>query len=180
MTLPYYLNLAPNYDATLLPRLMTERGIMLGGQFRYLTDHSTGTFNFETLPHDNAVADENLQYGAALPQSRWWYQWQDNTSLGENWGAAINLNRVSDNRYFEDFGRGLYSSAISFLPSSAYLSGHGDWWSARVGGDEYQITDPTLADQFEPYRRLPRATFTAEHARPTAPMICVEADGWWP
>ncbi len=164
MTLPYYLNLAPNYDATLLPRLMTERGVMLGGQFRYLTDHSSGTFNFETLPHDDAVADENLQYGAALPHSRWWYQWQDNTSLGENWGAAINLNRVSDSRYFEDFGRGLYSSAISFLPSSAYLSGHGDWWSASVGGDEYQITDPTLADQFEPYRRLPRATFTAEHA----------------
>src|SRR5690606_26471128 len=33
---PYYLNLAPNYDATLIPRLMTKRGVMLGAQFRYL------------------------------------------------------------------------------------------------------------------------------------------------
>ena len=29
-TAPYYLNLAPNYDATLTPRLMTKRGLQLG------------------------------------------------------------------------------------------------------------------------------------------------------
>ena len=28
---PYYLNLAPNYDATITPRLMTKRGIQFGG-----------------------------------------------------------------------------------------------------------------------------------------------------
>ncbi|MEP7096528.1 MAG: LPS assembly protein LptD [Dokdonella sp.] len=164
MTLPYYLNLAPNYDATLLPRLMTDRGAMLGAQFRYLTDSSKGQVNVEYLPNDRNVADETLKYGEALPSSRWWYQWQDATSISPNWAAAINLNRVSDDRYFEDLGRGLYSSAISFLPSSAYLNGHGSWWNASIGGDEYQITDPTLSSQYEPYRRLPRATFTAENA----------------
>ena len=35
-TVPYYLNLAPNYDATLTPRVMTKRGFQLGAQFRYL------------------------------------------------------------------------------------------------------------------------------------------------
>ena len=164
ITLPYYLNLAPNYDATLLPRLMTDRGVMLGGQFRYLTDGSTGTFNFDYIPDDREVDDEARTYGESLPGSRWWYQWQDTTTFTPTWGAGVNLNRVSDDRYFEDFGRGLYSSAISFLPSSAYVNGHGDWWNASIGGDEYQITDPTLAAQYEPYRRLPRATFNAEHA----------------
>ena len=164
LTLPYYLNLAPNYDATLLPRLMTERGGMLGGQFRYLTDSSNGTLNFDYLPNDRKVDDEEREYGTTLPGSRWWYQWLDTTSFGPDWGASVNFNRVSDDRYFEDFGRGLYSSAISFLPSSAYIRGHGEWWNASIGGDAYQITDPTLPDQFEPYRRLPRATFTGEHA----------------
>lgn len=163
-TLPYYFNLAPNYDATLSPRLMTERGVMLGGEFRYLTDISSGSFNFDYLPHDRRVGSEELQYGESLPGSRWWYQWKDTSSFGSNWGASVNINRVSDSRYFEDFGRGLYSSAISFLPSSAYLNGHGDGWTASIGGDQYQITDPTLAEQYEPYRRLPRATFTAERA----------------
>jgi LPS-assembly protein len=164
LTLPYYLNLAPNYDATLLPRVMTDRGLMLGGEFRYLTDSSSGTVNAEFMPHDRGAADEERQYGISLPSQRWWYQWRNTTSLGANWSAGVDINRVSDNRYFEDFGRGLYSSVISFLPSSAYLRGRGSWWNASIGGDEYQITDPTLTSVSEPYRRVPRATFTAEHA----------------
>ena len=42
MSMPYYLNLAPNYDATLTPRFMTRRGLQLNGQFRYLFPDVTG------------------------------------------------------------------------------------------------------------------------------------------
>lgn len=163
VTAPYYLNLAPNYDATLFPRAMSERGFMLGAEFRYLTEGSKGTFNAEYIPHDRGVADENRSYGDDLPDSRWWYKWQDTTAVAPNWSIGVDVNRVSDDRYFEDFGRGLYTTAISFLPSRAYLSGSGAWWNASIGGDANQITDPTLSERFEPYRRLPRATFSAEH-----------------
>ena len=143
---------------------MSERGAMLGGEFRYIAGGNSGTFNFDYLAHDARVGDEERQYNETLPSSRWWYQWKDTSSFGSDWAAAVNINRVSDPRYFEDFGRGLYTSAISFLPSSAYLNGHGDWWTASIGGDQYQITDPTLSEQYAPYRRLPRALFTAEHS----------------
>ena len=163
ISLPYYFNLAPNYDATLIPRLMTERGLMLGGEFRYLLDSSSGVFNFELLPDDRKVSDENAEFDETLPNTRWWYKWTDTTAFSPNLSASVNINRVSDERYFEDFGRGLYISAISFLPSNAYLYGHGDWWNASFGGDVYQITDPTIAEQYEPYHRLPRITFSGEH-----------------
>lgn len=74
LTLPYYLNLAPNYDATIYPRWMSERGFMLGGEFRYLTERSNGTFNFDAITHDNGAADEERKYGESLPNSRWWVQ----------------------------------------------------------------------------------------------------------
>ena len=164
LTLPYYLNLAPNYDATVTPRLMTERGVMLGGEFRYLTDSSSGTFAFDALPHDRRADEESIDVGQKVPDTRWWYQWKNTTVFNANWGANANINRVSDDRYFEDFGRGLYSSAIGFLPSSFYFNGHGSWWSAAIGGDQFQITDPTLPGSSEPYRRLPRLTFTAQRA----------------
>ncbi len=32
--LPYYWNIAPNYDATISPRIMTTRGRQMGGEFR--------------------------------------------------------------------------------------------------------------------------------------------------
>jgi LPS-assembly protein len=162
--LPYYFNLAPNYDATLIPRLMTERGLMIGGEFRYLTEVGTGAFDFQILPNDRKVPDEEALYDETLPDTRWWYKWTDVTGLSPDWSASVNINRVSDERYLEDFGRSLYATAISFLPSSAYLNGHGDWWNASIGGDEYQITDPTIAEQYEPYHRLPRMTFTGEKA----------------
>ncbi len=34
-----YLNLAPNFDATVSPRYIADRGAMLEGEFRYLTEN---------------------------------------------------------------------------------------------------------------------------------------------
>lgn len=152
IAIPYYLNLAPNYDATLTPRLMTQRGLMIGGQFRYLTDSSLGNVEFEWLPNDLDTGEQ-----------RTLFHWDDRTRFGSNWGTVINLNHVSDDQYFEDFGRSLNIAATTLLPSSAYLVGQGSWWSANIGGDEYQITDPAIPLQAEPFRRLPRMTFNAEH-----------------
>ena len=39
---PIYLNLAPNYDATLDPRYMSDRGWSLGGEFRWLYADGSG------------------------------------------------------------------------------------------------------------------------------------------
>ena len=152
LAVPYYFNLAPNYDATLTPRLMTQRGLMLGGQFRYLTGSSRGTLEAEWLPDDR---DTNSR--------RSLIHWDDTTRFNANWGASVDINHVSDDRYFEDFGRSLNVAATTLLPSSAYFRGQGDWWKASIGGDKYQITDPTLPYSAEPYRRLPRATFDADH-----------------
>ena len=68
--------------------------------------------------HKRAIEPGVRQDNDNLPSTRWWYKFTDTTGFNENLGASVNLNRVSDDRYFEDFGRGLYSSAISFLPSS--------------------------------------------------------------
>jgi LPS-assembly protein len=151
LTLPYYLNLAENYDMTLYPRLVTQRGFMAGAEFRYLTERSRGQIDGAWLPHDRRADRERGQW-----------HFDNFTSLGGNWNFAANINGVSDKRYFEDFGDSLSAISTSLLPSSAYLSGRGRGWSFGVGGDKYQITDPTLPDQFEPYMRLPRMTFDSD------------------
>ena len=150
---PYYFNLAPNYDATLTPRLMTQRGLMLGGQFRYLTDSSSGSIDAEWLAHDREADDR-----------RSLVSWNHASRFGQHWRADVDINHVSDDRYFEDFGRSLDIASTSLLPSSAYLRGQGNGWNASIGGDEFQVTDPTLPGAAEPYRRLPRATFEIDRA----------------
>jgi LPS-assembly protein len=170
---PYYFDLAPNYDATLEPRIMTERGGMLQGQFRYLSTSSKLQLDFNYIPHDREADDEYREYLTTLPpgttaplipDSRNFLRLMDTTSFGSNWGAAVSIEHVSDPYYLKDFGNTFITTATALLPSSAYLNGHGDWWTASFGGDSWQITDPSLSKGVEPYQRLPRATFTGEHA----------------
>src|SRR6266853_657744 len=52
---PYYLNLAPNYDLTLTPRYMEKRGLQLAEQLRYLQNDYKGDFSAEVLPNDRAA-----------------------------------------------------------------------------------------------------------------------------
>ncbi len=174
---PYYLNLAPNYDATIDPRYSTRRGAMLDGQFRYLDHTSKAQIDFSFVPHDNEVDDEIARYLAAaqsgqtqlaspldIPHQRWAARIRDTSVFSEHWAATVNINRVSDQQYFQDFGDNLTTAATALLGSSAYLNGRGSWWTASFGADTSQLTQPTLSQAVEPYQRLPRATFQGEHS----------------
>lgn len=60
-SLPYYWNIAPNFDATLTPHYMSERGgVMWENEFRYLTKAGMGLFEFDYLPSDKV-------YGTTTP-----------------------------------------------------------------------------------------------------------------
>lgn len=99
-----------------------------------------------------------------VPDRRYAFHVQDTSMFSDNWGAAVNIERVSDKQYSEDFGDSLTTSATALLGSSAYLNGRGTRWNASFGADASQITQVTLSNAVQPYMRLPRATFAGEHA----------------
>jgi LPS-assembly protein len=55
---PYYLNLAPNYDLTLTPAVLTARGVQLAENFRYLTSSSHGQLDATFLPNDKQLHED--------------------------------------------------------------------------------------------------------------------------
>ncbi|WP_233510935.1 LPS-assembly protein LptD [Dyella psychrodurans] len=161
--IPYYFNLAPNYDATLDPRYYSLRGVMLSGEVRYLFPKTNGTFEFDFLPSDN-YNDQKITPSApdTQGQQRYSYKFINNTILFPGWSLNTNINRASDQNYLHDFGDDLYSVSTTILYSSIYLNGSGNWWSAQVGGDIWQNVDPSQPNSVEPYKRLPRATFNMD------------------
>ena len=58
IALPYYFNLAPNYDLTLSPRYIEERGEGIGFNFRYLNSSSTGEILLNSLNGDRKYKAE--------------------------------------------------------------------------------------------------------------------------
>lgn len=165
--LPYYFNLAPNYDATIDPRYYTMRGAMLSGEVRYMFPKTNGTFNFDFLPSDN-YNDQKLTAtpGVAAPdtqgQERYAYKFVNNTVVWPGWSLNTNINRASDPNYLHDFGDDLYSVSTAFLYSSVYLNGSGNWWNASIGGDMWQNVDPSEPNSVEPYKRLPHIVFNMD------------------
>jgi LPS-assembly protein len=155
---PIYLNLAPNYDATLNPRYMSKRGASLGGEFRWLYPQGSGRVSGNFMPHDSLPGDEPERYGTNPPgDNRGTFQLNTIHRLGNSWYARADLGWVSDTHYLEDFSNSLYGISSSFVTSTAGLYGRDRWWEAGVMADHHQLADYTLTERSLPFDRLPRA-----------------------
>jgi len=146
---PYYLNLAPNYDLTLTPFFLSRRGAGLNTEFRYLTGRSRGTIDTRFLPGDDlAGRDRRL--------SELWHR----TDLSERLRIEARLADASDSEYFEDFALGPAGTSITFLDRDVHLAwlGHGWRFDGRV--HDYQTIDETVDPASRPYSRLPQLSFT--------------------
>jgi LPS-assembly protein len=149
---PYYLNLAPNYDATLTPRYMTKRGLQMGAQFRYLLGDDTsplgvavGEMNAEFLPHDRSTGE-----------NRYALAWKHNEQFAPWLGGFINLNKVSDDKYFADFADRIAVTSQKTLPREAgIVATHGPW-SFLARAQSFQTLQDPEAPVVPPYNRLPQ------------------------
>ncbi|MFZ1624348.1 MAG: LPS assembly protein LptD [Gammaproteobacteria bacterium] len=153
VAVPYYFNLAPNYDVTLTPHYMSKRGLQAQGEFRYLSDRSTGMLDGEFLPQDDVTGKDRALV-----------HWFNQSQLSDRWRATIDGTQVSDSAYFEDLSSGLSSASQTFLRQRVDFEYFDDTWSALVRLENYQTLDDTLTDEQKPYQRLPQ----------------LAVDGYWP
>ncbi|RJS93999.1 LPS-assembly protein LptD [Salinisphaera sp. Q1T1-3] len=159
---PYYINLAPNYDATIVPRVMAKRGLQLGGQFRYLTEHQRGEFDGQILPYDyHENAERDLVH------------FRHQGQLSENVGIAATYTRVSDDDYFDDLSNDLAHTSTTNLERSVTLTAVQPGVRFTLLAQDFQTLDDDfngLGGRFEdnPYRRMPEARL--HMLTPTAPF----------
>jgi len=145
-SIPYYLNLAPNYDATFTPRMMSRRGLLLKTDFRYLTQSAGGDLKLEYLPNDRA-RDENRLSAS----------FQHNGAITARWATNIDFNYASDERYFEELGNSLRIASITHLERRADLYYYGNGWRGLGRLQSFQTLDTSLSSR--PYQRLPQLLF---------------------
>lgn len=156
---PYYINIAPDRDATITPRLLTKRGFQLGGEFRYLNPHSVGHVAGEYLPGDSEFGDD-----------RSLLQFEHLGRFGQHFGVDAQYTRVSDDEYFQDLGNNISTTSRSQLERALELSfaATGVRLSALV--QNFQTLEDnrrTQSFRLEPYERLPQVQLSAKS--PTAP-----------
>lgn len=141
---PWYWNIAPSYDATITPRILSRRGVQIGTEFRYLTEKSSGTFQATYLPSDDLTGiDRSI------------VEWQNKTDFASRWRAFVDITDVSDNAYLEDLGGSLSNASSTHLNRSVGISYMSPNTVAEARLTHYQTIDALIAAEDVPYRILP-------------------------
>jgi len=151
--IPYYFDLASNYDLTLEPRYMRKRGVQLNTEFRYLTQGSEGQFDFEYLPDDDETN-----------QTRRYFNLQHETLFGEGWQLLTGIEEVSDDAYFEDLGDSLNSTSQTHLNRFLDVAFFAPNWSLLTRFQNYQTIDTLIVPEDRPYERVPQMLFEGRWA----------------
>jgi LPS-assembly protein len=145
LAVPYYLNLAPNYDLTLDPQLMSKRGMMLGATGRYLGDGYTGLTQLNYLPSDREAH-----------RDRWMYRWTHYQRFDGGFYANWDIQRVSDNNYYRDINNtiGLNTASTVYLPQTITAGWLNTYWNASVQSLHYQTLQDPAAPVAPPFNEL--------------------------
>lgn len=146
---PVYLNLAPQYDATITPRYISDRGAMLDGEFRYLTEnYGEGRIWGGYLPSDESYGDKDRK------DLHFLHNWQINDQFSTN----LEYNYASDKDFFADLDNNPDSKTDLNLRRAwevNYKNGI-PGLKAQFKVEDFQTLDPAVLDEDRPYARLPQ------------------------
>lgn len=145
-TLPYYWNIAPNFDATITPHYMDKRGnIQWQNEFRYLTQAGTGLMEFDYLPSDDVYQND---YPTESDKHRWLFYWQHAGVMDQVWRFNIDYTKVSDPHYFNDF-TSTYGSSTDGYATQKFSVGYAlENFDATVTTKQFQVFDAEHSNSY--------------------------------
>jgi LPS-assembly protein len=152
VAVPYYFDIAPNYDDTLTARAMSKRGLQAVNEFRYLGSSYSGKLDLEFLPNDRETnTDREAVY------------FRHSQGLSPLWNTSADIAWVSDQTYLTDLGTGPTQSSITALPSNLRLDYGGRIWRFTGRLSTYENLDTTITQSSDlPYQRLPQLLLSGE------------------
>ena len=169
IAIPYYFNLAPNYDLTYSLRSIWKRGIAHDLEYRYLGKHSRNLFSGVYLPDDDEYEprmgiDPVPTNPSESPKTDRWLAHIDHLGLFGNWVSRINYTNMSDIDYLQDLGqpvsttagfhrvaRGALSPALLRMGSLDYRQGN---FSSSLQLQSFLRLNETQETQYETLPRL--------------------------
>lgn len=144
-TLPYYLDIAPNRDATLFPKYIFKRGPQLGAEIRYLEPAYNGIFYSEITPRDQLT-----------DTTRYALSYRHNQTLLPGLSMSWNYNRASDDQYAVDYSHSITESSQHLLPQSFSLTYGKSWGTVGLATSKYQVLQDTVRSIVKPYETMPK------------------------
>jgi LPS-assembly protein len=141
ITLPYYFNIAPNYDATVSFASINGKGYQLDTEFRYLSENNKGTIEYNFIPQDKSFNNKKRDY----------FKIEHRTKFNDKTRLNLEAENVSDVDFFDDFSTSLESSTRPALQRRLEILRQDKPWTASVAVEDFQVIDTND----NPYAKLP-------------------------
>lgn len=155
LALPYYLNLAPHYDATLTPQYIHGRGVFTEAEGRYLSRFGESVLQVGYINDDSAYKDDH----PGADGERWALDFSTRARFGGGWTGYGDYSVVSDEDYLSDLNRSLAINQATHLPrrGGVRYAGQNQYFDAYLSG--YQTIAERIADVDKPYAQLPEVLY---------------------
>jgi LPS-assembly protein len=155
LALPYYLNLAPHYDATLTPQYIQGRGLFTEVEGRYLSRYGESVLQLGYIDNDSAFRDENPGENG----ERWALDFTTRAAFGGGWSGYGDYSVISDEDYLSDLNRSLEIDQATHLQRRGGVRYYGanQYFEAYLNG--YQTIRDRIADVNKPYAQLPEVIY---------------------
>jgi LPS-assembly protein len=129
VSVPYFFNLAPNYDLTVTPTLLSRQGFL--GQVEWRQRVINGSYNIRLSGIDQADpgAFPDQPYGTGNRRLRGAVESIGKFYINQHWTYGWDISLFSDKYFFQDYkirSESLSSDYIKESISTAYLTGQGD------------------------------------------------------
>ena len=147
---PYYFNLAPNYDATISTNILSKRGLQLQGEFRHLGVFSDTTMRGEILHKDKIHPNRENRYAAHVESN-----WFDGSKLY----SRLDSRWISDRKYKDEFAGFFSEYDNQYLRQDVEAGVFGDQFKVSAGVNRYIIASELVDDSDRTHERFPWASY---------------------
>jgi len=150
LQIPFYWNIAPNADATIVAHHILDRGLLWESQLRHKTRwFGDGELNYGYLSHDDTADDD-----------RWMLNYTQSGTFGNGWSHDWVYNNLSDKDYLSDMNPTAPVNRTTHMPRRGVVEWNQSAWHFDVTAESFQTIDDSIALHNRPYRRLPQSTIS--------------------
>ena len=166
LSLPVYLNLAPNYDATLTPRYLQHRGTAIEAEFRHLSRWSHTELSAGFLGNDKGGNQANIKVDSSQPppnqgDNRYIARLKHSGNFSKSWSSFLDINDVSDKAYFFDLGKVADEETNpTYLKRVGKIGYQNDQWKLSIEAQNHQSITFGIES---PYQLKSRATINGSY-----------------
>ncbi len=162
---PFFLNISPSADATIVPRICTKRALQTALEVRYCPLEDLNGRFFGEYTYDWKYAS-----GTDQRTNRFFFNWNHNQTLPGRFRVRANGNWVSDRDYFEFWGERLDKRRrLRYLESNLLLDRQ--WDNFMLQAEARHVDNLAISDNALTVQNLPVVAGTAFNQRiPFTPL----------